>query len=699
MRFCRAAVALAVLCGCATELPVADHSADGLSVHAFAVGVPTVQIAYPPAKPYASCLKPGAAMVVSLAVKNITLAKGAASVVCYIDDVNAFTYYGGAPPTLKAPTAPGLHTLVCQLFDDSGTWPAQLLNFASRARRYFTVCKSCTADKDCVTANNCATSKCLGGQCYFSPKGLCCNHNLDCSPGQLCALTGTSNAKCTACKVDVECIDGLSCTTDKCVGGSCVNTKYCEECTTAWQCNDLQPCTLDACEQVGQHKICTHKTAPGACCSNADCKTPGQCLIRACDEAECRAVGPDPQRPDCCSEHHNSKCDDGVMCTSDKCGTPQPGGWTKCVHELDKAKLPKASPTCCQGQDSVCNDNNPCTLDRCDKLTCRHTEVANCCFQDVECDDNNVCTVDTCSKDPAAIAAAAKDGVPAAKVGGKCTPKQVVACCNKAADCDDGKTCTAESCWQHACQNTKIGCCSDADCDDNDPKTTIDICINTACVHGPFGDKKPTTGCVIDNDCDDGIAYSADICTQGECTHKVAEGHCWDDLDALAKCDDGHPCTVDYCANHRCRHTPPKAGCCTKNTETLDCPNNTCGDAGTCKDIVAGVGKCAYTASPGAKCSAESPQACDDNNPCTEDRCDCGKCLHQPIAGCCSKAAGCFDGDPCTADFCVHNTCLNADIPGCCRPATAATDCFFAGKADAPGKCVAAPDGTWHCAP
>lgn len=71
----------------------------------------------------------------------------------------------------------------------------------------------------------------------------------------------------------------------------------------------------------------------------------------------------------------------------------------------------------------------------------------------------------------------------------------------------------------------------------------------------------------------------------------------------------------------------------------------------------------------------ECPNACEDKNPCTEDRCTVSGCVHDPLNGAacaepglasgtcweaeciCIDAAGCDDGKACTVDSCNGGRC------------------------------------------
>ncbi len=107
------------------------------------------------------------------------------------------------------------------------------------------------------------------------------------------------------------------------------------------------------------------------------------------------------------------------------------------------------------GADGDCDDGAVCTADRCDLGQCRHEPVAGCCLRDADCADGNPCTDDAC--DPAAAACrfvantdpcddgdACTDGDTC--LVGACAGAAVPGCCGIDAECDDGSSCTADAC-------------------------------------------------------------------------------------------------------------------------------------------------------------------------------------------------------------------------------------------------------------
>ena len=153
-------------------------------------------------------------------------------------------------------------------------------------------------------------------------------------------------------------------------------------------------------------------------------------------------------------------------------------------------------------------------------------------------------------------------------------------------------------------------CQSAAECDDQNP------CTDDRC--------DPAVGCINENNtaaCDDGDACTLlDLCSGGECRAGVP-----------VDCDDGNLCTDDGC--------DPATGCFNEYN-TAPCDDQ---DACTLGDAC-GEGACR----PG------TPVICDDQNECTDDRCDgsTGECVSA------NNHVSCDDGDPCTyVDMCNNGAC------------------------------------------
>ena len=210
-------------------------------------------------------------------------------------------------------------------------------------------------------------------------------------------------------------------------------------------------------------------------------------------------------------------------------------------------------------------------------------------------------------------------------LAGKCQvdPATVIECLPWDGPCV-GETCVPET---GECVVTVAP--PDTECDDDDPCTTKDLCLEEIC-----------SGLEFVN-CDDGNPCTADNCVDGACISDAVE----------VSCDDGNPCTAgDLCMG----------GECVPGGDLLDCDDdNACTD-----DACSSVEGCIYQA---------NAKACEDGDPCTlGDQCIWGDCITGPglldcddnnmctsescvpLEGCVlvEDPGGCDDGDPCTENLC-----------------------------------------------
>ncbi|MEW5945552.1 MAG: PKD domain-containing protein [bacterium] len=118
----------------------------------------------------------------------------------------------------------------------------------------------------------------------------------------------------------------------------------------------------------------------------------------------------------------------------------------------------------------------------------------------------------------------------------------VVPACYKDPDCNDGNALTLDACSNPgtidaSCGHTAIACNQDSDCSNPTPY----------CLNGGTG-MALCISCKSDSNCNDGNAYTEDICTNGNtaqaaCTHAAIR--CLSDTD----CDDGNENTLNSCTN------------------------------------------------------------------------------------------------------------------------------------------------------
>jgi hypothetical protein len=215
--------------------------------------------------------------------------------------------------------------------------------------------------------------------------------------------------------------------------------------------------------------------------------------------------------------------------------------------------------------------------------------------------------------------------------------------------CDDGNPCTeADACLNGTCSGQPGGLDDndgdgyspcDGDCDDNDMERfpgAGELCgdgIDNDCndlVDDGCGGPGSCAGKADATPCDDGNACTTpDVCELGTC---VGLGP--------IDCNDGVPCTADLCDQFlgcQSNMLPPGTSCS---------DGDPCTDADQCDGIFLCIG---------------TPIDCDDGFDCTLDACSGGSCSSVPQDG-----APCEDGEPCTAlDECLGLVCASGPVASC----------------------------------
>jgi cysteine-rich repeat protein len=306
-----------------------------------------------------------------------------------------------------------------------------------------------TADGDCCSAN-----------CTFEPAGSVCDDGLFCNGQEECDGAGL----CENLGVD-PCDDGVGCTQDACDEASdtcsntpddavCDNGLFCDGAETCDAQLDCQPgtpvdcddgvgCTVDACNEGTDS---CDNTPDDAACNNG----------LFCDGVEtCDAVND-------CQPGTPVDCDDGVLCTTDRCNE----NTDQCDNApddllCDDGLFCNGAETC----DAV-NDCQPGTPP-CDPATETCNEGTDTCEPAAvcgngtvesgeECDDGNTLDGDCCSANCTfELSGSACDDGLFCNVGEICDGAGN--CINGApASCDDGVGCTRDSCDEAAdtCVNT-----------------------------------------------------------------------------------------------------------------------------------------------------------------------------------------------------------------------------------------------------
>ncbi len=572
--------------------------------------------------------------------------------------------------------------------------------------QYSTNSASCDDGSACTTIDVCSNGTCVGS---VPPD---CDDGNPCTDDTCVALTGCVNSNNAS-----ACDDGQACTTsDTCNLGSCSGVPV--DCTGLDDDCTLGVCNVDTgtCEpqSVNEGEPCDD----GALCTTGDQCSLGVCAGSAIDcsglDDTCAVGVCNPTTGTCQPQPTNDggTCDDGNICsTNDVCAAGQ------CVGDA----IPGCQ-TCTTAAD--CVDANPCTDESCPAGTCVYTANSAACDDGnactttdtcaggmcvggapPDCTDGNDCTDDTCdgllgcqntpNNDPCDDGNACTSSDTCA--GGSCIG-------GRPRDCDDGNACTDDSC------DAGLGCQNIANvlpCDDGNACTTADVCAGGSCTGGPppnCDDGNPCTddscdpagGCItVDNTapCDDGLACTvADVCADGVCSGTPLDCSHLDDVctvgvcnttsglcEALpvndnGACDDADLCTTsDVCAGGTCVGTAVdcsglndscNVGVCQPGTGSCQSePTNeggSCNDGNTCttNDICTS-GTCAGDLAPGCQTCVTAAE-CDDTNPCTDDSCPAGACVHT------TNAAACNDGNACTtADTCAAGVCIGGAPPDC----------------------------------
>lgn len=268
--------------------------------------------------------------------------------------------------------------------------------------------------------------------------------------------------------------------------------------------------------------------------------------------------------------------------------------------------------------------------------------LEDACFG-VSCDEGLVCSSGRCV--PLMMMSGDDAGMPDAGVDGGGTER-----CANDVDCDDGNLCNGlERCTAGTC-----GAGTRLDCDDH-VECTRDTCDGNACVHD-----LDDTRCTLDtgghcdpvNDCQYAVCGPTNCVSAGCQTARCRGAVCVREF----ACATGQSCCGTSCV---------PTGC----DDADQCTTDFCGMSGTCEHVVR-TGPCddhdvctsGEQCDPAGACRASNPpMACDDGNPCTDDRCD-------PVRACVSapNAAGCSDGNPCTRDdLCGGGVCVSGPPPSC----------------------------------
>ncbi len=490
--------------------------------------------------------------------------------------------------------------------------------------------------------------------------GICEGEDVTCDDDDPCT-TDSCDPEDGSCDHDssdtdgVECDDDNPCTeNDACLSGICEGEDK--------DCSDNNDCTVDSCaEETG---ICEHDSVP---MENEECSDNDACTVGdRCVSGNCTPLGP----KNC--DLFDDECNDGA-CEQGDCYAQPKQDNTECNDNDLCTENDHCESGLCVADDVVCDDDIFCTDDSCNPAN------GECIFDNTAlngepCDDLDDCTVnDTCQlgeclpgedKDCSEVE---DDCNGSGCMNGTCFPIPVA----DNSECSDGNLCTEnDHCDQGDCVGDDVVCDDDVfctydycdpedgeckvnliqlnglDCDDDDPCTMGDVCVDGFCE--PDG---PMDCSELDGPCQQGV------CQGGNCYADTFEDG--------TECSDNDPCTVnDVCDNANC------VGEVNDCDDDLLCTEDECDElTGECSNtllanrcLIDGVCYSTSQGNPEAPaCAICNPglatddwtavnegEDCSSNLCWLNDHCESGVCVHDDKV--------CNPPQPCWAGVCNPNT-------------------------------------------
>jgi len=399
------------------------------------------------------------------------------------------------------------------------------------------------------------------------------------------------------------------------------------DCFQAADCNDGNPCTTDTCQNPSTGGTCEHTTV--TCAPTTD-----PCRANVCNPAngQCELV----------NQPNGTACEDGLFCTEDdtcQAGTCTAGPPKSCSF-LDG--------TCVVG---VCNEG----LRQCVRQTAPDGAA---------CDDGEVCTggdqcqAGVCRPGTQPLCSCPGGGdAECLDDGNKCNGTQWRCNAQKLCELVDGPVIcppTGVQCTKKVCDPFDGVCRTQTElnympCEDGAFCTVGDYCLTGMCQPGTARDCS-----ALDEQCKSGVCNEAtDACeAQNKANGTICE-------------KDGAGCTIDQCTDGACNF---------KENVNCSAVADDCND-GVCQNVGWGGHVCVKGPLPdGTVCT-------DEPNPCTDDKCAGGLCVHTLLQNCNGPCGGEHAFDAGDDDCGLEDSCQNGiqGYPnGSCVPTCIAPNCVQA---------------------
>lgn len=353
---------------------------------------------------------------------------------------------------------------------------------------------------------------------------------------------------------------------------------------------------------------------------------------------------------DCCQA--DDMCDDGNLCTTDHC----PGVNSYCIFTPVEG--------CCLA-DAECDDGDECTTDDCLDLQCKFIPL--CCQEDADCDDDNdMCTADSCVQGKCVYELLDESGCCVAELFDAGFDQGTLADWTVNNEDEDAG-------WQVSDAMAHLGAACLAYT--NDDASTYGSNSEGQITSPPL-DLAPL---VVKPALSFWARYETEACCDKWSVFVVREGG----ADLLGEFGG----SVDEWEHHQFDLSPYVGQTISVRFEFSS--DGSVSKQGVFIDTlkVLQLGCCNENAD------------CEDDNPCTVTSCPAqgAYCVVEAVPGCCQKLHDCDDGDPCTEESCIGHECHYVDL--CCDVDEDCDDNDDTCTVDAcdNGKCVFTPTNAAGC--